>query len=359
MRVPIYQTKNRLITEKLSFLKLYWPSFVLSLLFLFVFDFLASAQTAQQVNKVSITVSDLEQSTRFFENVLSFKKIEEKEVEDEALKRLFGLRASEVKIKQATLQIGQEQIELIEFASPNQGRPIPTDSRSNDLWFQHIAIVVSDMDKAYQMLRDKKVKHVSTAPQTLPDYIPAAAGIKAFYFRDPDEHNLEIIYFPSGKGSPKWQGNTSDSPFIGIDHTALGISDTDQSTEFYEDLLGLKVAGNSENYGPEQEHLNQVFGARLLITGLKAQQGIGVEFLSYIAPPGGRAYPLDSKVNDLWHWHTHIQVANLEQVHQKLLQANYPLISSGMVSLPSSYLGYTKALMVRDPDGHAVLLYEK
>jgi hypothetical protein len=36
------------------------------------------------------------------------------------------------------------------------------------LRFQHIAIVVSDMDKAYELLRRAKVKHVSTAPQTLP-----------------------------------------------------------------------------------------------------------------------------------------------------------------------------------------------
>jgi hypothetical protein len=29
--------------------------------------------------------------------------------------------------------------------------------------------------------------------------IKAVAGIKAFYFRDPDQHNLEIIYFPKAK----------------------------------------------------------------------------------------------------------------------------------------------------------------
>jgi len=35
----------------------------------------------------------------------------------------------------------------------------------------------------------------------------------------------------------------------------------------YCDILGFAVAGGSENYGPEQEHLNNVFGAWLRITG--------------------------------------------------------------------------------------------
>jgi len=82
------------------------------------------------------------------------------------------------------------------------------------------------MDEALQRLRALKVQFVSTGPQTLPPSIKADAGIKAFYFRDPDQHNLEIIYFPVGKGDPRWQANT-DKLFLGIDHAAIGISNTD------------------------------------------------------------------------------------------------------------------------------------
>jgi catechol 2,3-dioxygenase-like lactoylglutathione lyase family enzyme len=63
--------------------------------------------------------------------------------------------------------------------------------------------------------------------------------------------------------------------FLGIDHTAIVVSNTENSLKFYRNLLGLRVAGQSENYGTEQEHLNNVFGARLLITGLKADKGPG------------------------------------------------------------------------------------
>lgn len=79
------------------------------------------------------------------------------------------------------------------------------------------------MDKAYEHLRRAKVKHVSTAPQTLPSWNKDAGGIKAFYFRDPEDHVVEIIWFPPGKGDPKWQrlGSKPGAPlFLGIDHSA-------------------------------------------------------------------------------------------------------------------------------------------
>ena len=81
-------------------------------------------------------------------------------------------------------------------------------------------------------------------------------------FKDPDGHPLEIIRFPPGKGDPRWQ-NPGDRLFLGIDHTAIVVADTDAALRYYRDILGLRVAGQSENYGTEQEHLNNVFGASL------------------------------------------------------------------------------------------------
>ena len=98
----------------------------------------------------------------------------------------------------------------------------------------------------------------------------------------------------------------TDKLFLGIDHTAIVISDTDASLRFYRDVLGLQVVGESENYGPEQERLNNVFGARLRITSLRAASGPGVEFLEYLAPArwpsvsaggeGQRPHPLANQV---------------------------------------------------------------
>jgi catechol 2,3-dioxygenase-like lactoylglutathione lyase family enzyme len=315
------------------------------------------AQDALQVAQVSITVSDLNKIVPFFEETLTFKKVSEYELEGDGLQQLFGIPDSTLRLKAVQMQLGGESIELLEFESGREGRPVPEDSRSNDLWFQHIAVVVSDMEAAYRRLREHKVQYVSTAPQLLPDYLPAAAGISAFYFRDPDGHNLEIINFPPGKGQARWQ-QAAGGLFLGIDHTAIGIDETDLQLKFYQDLLGLAVGGNSENYGVEQEHLNQVFGAHLLITGLHARKGFGVEFLDYLAPPGGRKYPAGSRPTDLWHWHTSIRVSDIDQVYRRLQEAGCLFISNGVTDVCIPTLNATRAFLVRDFDGHAILLFE-
>lgn len=319
------------------------------------------AQTApapiavQQVATVGMTVSDMEGAIAFYADVLGFQKISDIQVSGAAYEQLEGVRGARMRVVQ--MQLGNEVIELTDYLNA-EGRPIPLDSRSNDLWFQHIAIVVSDMDAAYQQLRDAGVQFVSNLPQTLPDYLTAAAGIKAFYFRDPDGHNLEVIYFPPGKGDPRWQEPT-DQVFLGIDHTAIATSDTATSLRFYQDLLGLKVAGESENFGPEQEHLNNVFGAHLQITGLRAPLGPGVEFLDYLSPPGGRPIPDDLRANDLTHWQTTLVVEDADLAAEQLEAAGYELISTGVVTLPDASLGFATAFLVQDPDGHVMRIVEK
>src|SRR5262249_28879845 len=158
-------------------------------------------------------------------------------------------------------------------------------------------------------LRSFKVEHASSGPQRLPDWNVNAGGIKAFYFRDPDGHPLEILEFPPGKGDPKWH-RASDRLFLGIDHTAIVVGDTDASLKFYRDLLGLKVAGESENYGTEQEHLNNVFGARLRITSLKPSAGPSIELLEYLAPRDGHPAP-QTRANDILHRHTRLVSSDL------------------------------------------------
>ena len=315
----------------------------------------ALGQIVKSVDAIGMTVSDIDRSVEFFSKVLSFEKISDVEVwgsEYEQLQGLFGLRVRIVRMK-----LGDETIELTEYLVP-KGRPIPVDSRSNDHWFQHIAIVASDMDKAYRHLRANKVQHASTGPQRIPDWNKAAAGIRAFYFRDPDGHNLEVIYFPPGKGDPRWQ-EKSDRLFLGIDHTAIVVSDTERSLNFYRDVLGMKLAGESENYGTEQEHLNNVFGARLRISGLKAQSGPGVEFLDYLAPKDGRPAPVDTRANDLWHWQTAMGVNSADAAAQKIRAMRARLISPGVVTIPDRVLGFNKGFLVRDPDGHALQLMER
>ncbi|MGF1524189.1 MAG: VOC family protein [Leptolyngbyaceae cyanobacterium] len=309
----------------------------------------------RDVPVVGMVVSDMDTAVRFYTDVLTFQQISDVEVWGPEVERLQGVFGTRMRVVQ--MRLGREVIELTQYLTP-QGRSIPVDSRSNDLWFQHIAIVVSDMDAAYERLREFDVQYVSTAPQRLPDYLPAAAGIEAFYFQDPDGHNLEVIFFPEDKGNPRWQDSRGEL-FLGIDHTAIGIADTATSLAFYRDLLGLEVAGESFNYGPEQEHLNNVFGARLHISGLTAGAGIGVEFLEYLSPPTGRPYPTDSQANDLWHWDITLVVDDANAAAERLQQAGVPFISAGVIELPDALLGFQTGFLVRDPDGHAVRIIER
>ncbi len=315
----------------------------------------AFAQSPQvAVDGVGVTVSDMDRAVAFY-SALTFQKVSDREVLGEEFEHLEGVFGARMRI--VRMQLGDEHIDLIEYLAP-RGRPIPVDSRSNDLWFQHIAIVVRDMDQAFAKLRELKVQFVSTAPQTLPPSIPAAAGIKAFYFHDPDQHNLEIIYFPPGKGDPRWQEKT-DKLFLGIDHTAIGISNTGSSLKFYRDLLGFRKAGESENFGTEQEHLNQVFGAHLRITGMRAKAGPGVEFLEYLTPRDGRPRPADIHADDIVHWQTMVISDDVDLLAKKLRDAHVGFVSSGVVVMPKDKAGFSKGVLVSDPDGHDVLLIQR
>ena len=305
------------------------------------------------VDAVGFTVRDLDRSVEFFTKVLTFEKQWEVEVAGDAYEHLqgvFGLR-----MRVARLKLGDEAVELTEYLAP-RGRSIPEGLRSNDRSFQHVAIIVSDMATAYARLREWKVEHASTGPQRLPDWNKNAGGIEAFYFKDPDGHHLEILAFPKDKGGAKWHLPGAGRLFLGIDHTAIVVDDTDESLKLYRGTLGLRVAGESENYGPEQERLNNVFGARLRITGLRAEGGPGIEFLEYLAPRDGRSAPVDLRANDLLHWQTTLVTRGLAPLVTALRSL---LVSPGAVDLPEASLGFKRGLLVRDRDGHALRLVER
>src|SRR3974390_26022 len=317
--------------------------------------FAQHAALVDGVDAVGITVSNMDRAVDFYSNVLTFEKVSDVELAGENYEHLegvFGLRMRVVRMK-----LGDEYIELTEYLAP-KGRPIPVDSRSNDRWFQHIAIIVSDMDKAYAWLRQNKVEHASSGPQRLPDWNKNAAGISAFYFKDPDEHPVEVLQFPPGKGQEKWHRQT-DKLFLGIDHTAIVVWDTDASIKFYRNLLGMHVAGESENYGTEQEHLNNVFGAHLRITALRGASGPGIELLEYLAPRDGRLFPSDEHANDVVHRQTILVTRGADGAAQNLITAQVNFVSSGVVANQIDQLGFSKAFVVRDPDGHAIEIEEK
>ena len=316
----------------------------------------APPESVSAVGSIGITVGDLDRSVKFFTDVLMFEKVSQANLSSDEFARVQGLPWPRASV--AKLRLGDEFIELTEYASP-KGREFPPDSRSNDCWFQHIAIIVSDMDRAYARLKEKNVHPASAkGPQTLPAWNKNAAGIKAFYFRDPDGHFLEMLQFPPEKGDPKWH-RKSDKLFLGIDHTAIVVSDTDASLRFYRDALGLKVVGGSENYGPEQEALNNVPGAHLRITTLRATTGLAIELLQYLNPRDGRPFPANAATNDLLHWQTTLVVKNAAGIEEILHARESRFISGAALSEKRGQTIRQPAFIVRDPDGHAMKIIEE
>ncbi|MEP7309110.1 MAG: VOC family protein [Acidobacteriota bacterium] len=307
------------------------------------------------VDVVGLTVSDMDRALAFYTGVLPFVKVSETELSGRAYELLTGVFGARSRV--VRLRLGSEEIELTEFLAP-KGRPIPADVRANDRLFQHVAIVVSDITKAYRLLREHGVEHASTGPQRLPDWNRNAAGISAFYFRDPDRHFLEIISFPADKGQPRWHAASTDV-FLGIDHSAIVIDDTDASLRFYRDTLGMQLAGESENYDVEQEHLNNVFGARLRITALRAEKGPGIELLEYLAPRDGRPTPIDLRANDIAHWQTTLITERLDALVGMARDHRISLVSPGVVDAIPPSLGFRMGSLTRDPDGHGLRLVAK
>lgn len=297
------------------------------------------------IDSIRLTTSSLAKMESFYRDALGFRTVARGNLSSAGEERLLGIAQS---AKTLTMQLGGEQIQFMMFAQP--GRSYPKDSLSPDLWFQHLAIVVTDIDAAYERLRKSRFRSISLGgSQTLPEI---NGRVRAFKFRDPDGHPLEFLYFPPGQGRSVWAGPGEITR--GIDHTAIGVSNTSASIEFYGRLLGMSVSYEVINQGIAQERLDDAFNAMVRITGLRpdSANGPGIEFLDYRAPSIGRRAPANARANDLWHVETVLRVDSLDETIASLIRAGVRFVSPGIVPLGNG----KRAATVLDPDGHVIVI---
>ena len=318
------------------------------LLTVLLFPVAALHAAALRIERIVITVSDLDRTEAFYRDGLGFATVARKAIADPAIGRLLGISGH---IDTLTMALGREQVEFIRFQE--QGRSYPEDSRSPDLWFQHFAVVVADIDAAYARLRTVGFKPISDGgPQTLPK---EDGGVRAFKFRDPDGHPLELLYFPAAQGREVWHSLDQRPVDLGIDHTAISVSETPASMAFYHGLLGMKAAYEVTNKGATQDRLDGIKNARVRITGLRPRSpdGAGIELLDYRNAPRGRPSPA-SRTNDLWHAHIVMRVSELDRMVSALTRNKARVVSPGIVRLADG----RRAVEITDPDGHELMLEE-
>lgn len=298
----------------------------------------------QNLLRVERNTADLDGALAFYRDALGFV-VGDANATPPAWTLLPGL--CDMPPRCATLSLGSQMLALTEFPD---AAPYPADSASNDLWFQHCAIVVDDMDAACDRVMQQGATPITQgAPQTLP---PSTGSVTAFKFRDPDGHPLELIAFPDGTGDPAWHSMHTNAPTLGIDHSAISIADVERSTLFYT-LLGMSVAARGVNRGAEQERLDDLAGIEVDVI---AMQGVArtphLELLGY-RRPRGRANPtagLTAIAADRLVW----QAGKVDVLLDALTDGDFTdaIVASGFID------GTTIALL-RDPDGHRLVLRDQ
>jgi len=286
--------------------------------------------------RIERSVSDLARAVAFYRDALGFTLVDETPMGGP------GVRAHA-----AMLRLGEQAIELTAFDPP--GRAYPAGSHAADLWFQHFAIVVADMEAAYERL----CRHPSTAitaggPQRLP---PNTGSVTAFKFRDPDDHPLELIHFPSSTGDPAWQRRSG--LFLGIDHSAIVVADVEKSLGFYTRLLGLDVSARSTNSGAAQARLDGL-SAEVCVDVVALQPRVPgpphIELLGY-QRPSGRPFPADVLPSDILADRLVLEVGDLSQLEQRLEAGDIPFTPSAADTTDAG----RRRTLTRDPTGHLLL----
>ena len=245
----------------------------------------------RRLAKFGLTTQNIDRLVRFFVLAFDCREVERQRRSGSEFERLMGIRGGATSV---TLQLGDARTEILEFDRP--GSSYVSNLSAYDNQFQHFALVCENMSLAYSRLSSVAGwSSISTAgPQQLP---ASAGGVKAFKFRDPDGHPLELLSFPPGETPPHWRNPSSASLFLGIDHSAVSCSNARASIDFYQ-KMGLSVVAKSINQGIEQELLDGIPAPQVdVITLAPPNPTPHIELLCYRNRGVGRTTSIQS--NDI------------------------------------------------------------
>jgi catechol 2,3-dioxygenase-like lactoylglutathione lyase family enzyme len=146
----------------------------------------------------SFTVSDIERSVDFYQNVIGMKLVHSQEQHNEYTARLVAYENAHLKVAQLAISNMQQQrsghlLELVQYVTPECS---PTDTATCRPGSAHLAFQVEDCWAEYNRMVALGVRFKSE-----PQHITAGINKGGYtcYFLDPDDITLEILQAPLGE----------------------------------------------------------------------------------------------------------------------------------------------------------------
>jgi catechol 2,3-dioxygenase-like lactoylglutathione lyase family enzyme len=144
-----------------------------------------------RADHTGITVSDLERSLNFWQNVLGFEFSHRAHQSGKMAEQITGVKGAELKLAVLKAPEGHK-IELLEYPAPLDRKHIPL--RPCDIGSVHVALVVDNLDAILNTIAASGWK-AAGEPQTLT--VGPNAGKRVVYVRDPDGTTIEFMQAPT------------------------------------------------------------------------------------------------------------------------------------------------------------------
>jgi catechol 2,3-dioxygenase-like lactoylglutathione lyase family enzyme len=145
------------------------------------------------IDHTGFTVSDLDRSLAFWEDVLGFEFSHRVHHRGSLAAEVTGVPGAEISL--AVVKAPGHKIELLQYHAPPERKKVAL--RPCDLGFAHVGLVVDDLDFVLQKIAASGWTAAGQA-QTLTS--GPNAGRRVLYVRDPDGMTIELIQLPKGKG---------------------------------------------------------------------------------------------------------------------------------------------------------------
>ena len=139
----------------------------------------------KNLNHVGFTVSNLNNSIKFYKEVLNFKLFNKSKRNKKFSEKVTGIKNARLNI--AYMKLGNFYLELIEYQA---GKGIKINTSVNNVGTVHVCFNIVNFDKYLNQLQSNKVKLVGK-----PTIIPAGPnkGKQVVYVQDIDSNKLEFI----------------------------------------------------------------------------------------------------------------------------------------------------------------------